>query len=144
MTNMREKLVHLITVDDLSSVQMFSSKLGISQEEVRILLTELTQEGTLDGYLTEDEERYFRHDAKVSEAPVIHRKESIPDFMKFDTRPGRIAAIFGLALAVIGAYGLMNAGDNLEMENFSAVLTLIGVVITIAGAFYLTMRKTPS
>lgn len=144
MTNMREKLVHLITVDDLSSVQMFSSKLGISQEEVRILLTELTQEGTLDGYLTEDEERYFRHDAKVSEAPVIHRKESIPDFMKFDTRPGRIAAIFGLALATIGAYGLMNAGDNLEMENISAVLTLIGVVVTIAGAFYLTMRKTPS
>ncbi len=141
---MREKLVHLITVDDLSSVQMFSSKLGISQEEVRILLTELTQEGTLDGYLTEDEERYFRHDAKVSEAPVIHRKESIPDFMKFDTRPGRIAAIFGLALATIGAYGLMNAGDNLEMENISAVLTLIGVVVTIAGAFYLTMRKTPS
>ena len=141
---MREKLVHLITVDDLSSVQMFSSKLGISQEEVRILLTELTQEGTLDGYLTEDEERYFRHDAKVSEAPVIHRKEGIPDFMKFDTRPGRIAAIFGLALATIGAYGLMNAGDNLEMENISAVLTLIGVVVTIAGAFYLTMRKTPS
>ena len=144
MTNIREKLVHLITADDLSSVQMLSSELGISQEEVRTLLTELTQEGTLDGYLTEDGERYFRHDAKVSEAPVIHREESIPDFMKFDTRPGRIAAIFGLALAVIGAYGLMNAGDNLEMENFSAVLTLIGVVITIAGAFYLTMRKTPS
>ena len=144
MTNTKEKLVHLVTVDDLSSVQMFSGELGISQEEVRILLTELTQEGTLNGYLTEDGERYFKRGAKVSEAPVIHREEDIPDFMKFDTRPGRIAAIFGLALAAIGVYGLVNAGDNLQVENFSAVLTLIGAIVTIAGLFYLTMRKTPS
>ncbi len=144
MTNMKERLVHLVNVDDLSSVQMMSSDLGIAEEEVRILLTELTQEGTLNGYLTEDEERYFKRDAKVSEAPVIPRKEDVPDFMKFDTRPGKIAAIFGLALAAIGAYGLVTAGDNLQMENFGAVLTLIGVIVTMAGAFYLTMRKTPT
>lgn len=144
MTNTREKLVHLITVDDLSSVQMFSGELGISQEEVRILLTELTQEGTLNGYLTEDGERYFKRDAEISKAPVIPRKEDVPDFMKFDTRPGKIAAVFGLALAAIGFYGLMTAGDNLQMENYGAALTLIGAVITMAGAFYLSMRKAPT
>ncbi len=144
MTNMKERLVHLVNVDDLSSVQMMSSDLGIAEEEVRIFLTELTQEGTLNGHLTENGERYFKRDAKVSEAPVIHREKEVPDFMKFDTRPGRIAAIFGLALAAIGVYGLVNAGDNLQMENFSAALTLIGAIVTVAGFFYLTMRKTPS
>ena len=141
---MKEKIVHLVTVNDLSSVQMISSELGIPEEEVRTLLTELTEEGTVDGHLTEDGKRYFRHDTKISEAPVIHREKGVPDFMKFDTRPGKIAVIFGLALAAIGAYGLVLAGDDLQMENLSAVLTLIGVVVTIAGSFYLTMRKTPS
>ncbi|MHA1484099.1 MAG: hypothetical protein ACTSPR_02135 [Candidatus Thorarchaeota archaeon] len=144
MTNTREKLVHLINIDDLSSVQMFSGELGISQEEVRILLTELTEEGTLKGYLTEDGKRYFKRDTKISEAPVIPREETVPDFLKFDTRPGKIAAVFGLVLAAIGAYGLVNAGDNLQMENFSAVLTLIGAVVAMAGGFYLTMRKAPT
>jgi len=141
---MRERLVHLVTVDDLSSVQMMSSELGIPQEEVRTLLTELTQEGVLDGHLTEDGERYFKRDAKVSEAPVIDRKEDVPDFMKFDTRPGKIAALFGSVVAVIGAYGLMTAGDNLPLENLGAALMLIGVAVILAGGFYLSMRKTPS
>jgi len=144
MTSMRERLVHLVTVDDLSSVQMMSSELGIPQEEVRTLLTELTQEGVLDGHLTEDGERYFKRDAKVSEAPVIDRKEDVPDFMKFDTRPGKIAALFGSVVAVIGAYGLMTAGDNLPLENLGAALMLIGVAVILAGGFYLSMRKTPS
>jgi len=144
MTNTREKLVHLVTVDDLSSVQMISGKLGIPQEEVTILLTELTEEGTLKGYLAEDGERYFKHDAKVSEAPAIHRKKDVPDFMMFDTRPGQIAVLFGLVVAVIGAYGLMTAGGNLDMESFGAILMLIGVAVIMAGGFYLSMRKTPS
>jgi len=144
MTNMKERLIHLVTVDDLSSVQMMSSELGIPQEEVGTLLTELTEEGTLNGYLTEDGERYFRHDVKVSEAPVIDRKESVPDFMKFDTRPGKVAALFGLVVAVIGAYTLMTADGNLQIENIGAVLALIGVASIMAGLFYLTMRKTPS
>jgi len=144
MTDLKERLVHLVTANDLSSVQMMSSKLGIPEEEVRIILTELTQEGTLNGYLTEDGKRYFKHDAKVSEAPVIQGREDVPDFMKFDTRPGKIAALFGMVVAVIGAYGLMISGNNLQIENFGAVLTLIGVAVTIAGFYYLSMRKTPS
>ena len=144
MTNAREKLVHLITVDDLSSVQMFSGKLGISQEEVRTILTELTEEGTLDGYLTEDGKRYFKRDVKVSEAPVIHKEEDVPDFMKFDTRPGKVAILLGVPLAATGVIGLLIADDNLQMENFHAVLTLIGTLVTMAGLFYLTMRKAPS
>lgn len=123
---------------------MMSSELGITQEEVRIRLTELTKEGILNGYLTEDGERYFKHDAKVSEAPVIQGREDVPDFMKFDTRPGKIAALFGLVVAVIGSYGLMTAGDNIPMENFGAALMLIGVAVIMAGCFYISMRKTPS
>jgi len=141
---MREKLVHLVTVDDLSSVQMMSSKLGIPQEEVRTLLTELTQEGTLNGHLTDDGERYFRRDAKVSEAPVIHRKDDLPDFMMFDTRPGKVAALFGLVVTIIGVYGLTTAGGNLHMENFGVILMLIGVAVIMIGCFYISMRKTPS
>ncbi|MGY5861451.1 MAG: hypothetical protein RTU09_03690 [Candidatus Thorarchaeota archaeon] len=144
MTNMEEKLVHLITVDDLSSVQMMSDELGIPQEEIRTLLTKLTQEGTINGHLTEEGARYFKHDAKVSEAPVIDRRVDVPDFMKFDERPGQIAAIFGLVVTSIGTYALMNAGGNLGMETFGALFMLIGVAVMLAGGFYISMRKTPS
>ena len=123
---------------------MMSSELGIPQEEVKTLLTELTEEGTINGHLTEDGKRYFKHDAKVSEAPVIQGREDVPDFMKFDTRPGKIAALFGLIVAVIGSYGFMTADGNLPMENFGAVLMLIGVAVIMIGCFYISMRKTPS
>ena len=144
MTSIRERLVHLVIVRELSSVQMMTTELGIPQEEVRILLTELTQEGTLNGHLTEEGARYFKHDVKVSEAPVIDRREDLPEFMKFDERPGQVAAFFGLIVAVIGAYGLMTAGGNLDMESFGAILMLIGVAVILAGCYYLSMRKTPS
>ena len=144
MTNIRERLVHLVIVRELSAVQMMSTELGIPQEEVRILLTELTQEGTLNGHLTEDGERYFKHDVKVSEAPVIDRREDPPEFMKFDERPGQVAAIFGLIVAVIGTYRLMTAGGDIDTESFGAILMFIGVAVILAGCYYLSMRKTPS
>jgi hypothetical protein len=144
MTNIREKLVHLVIVRDLSSVQMMSTELGTPEEKVRILLTELTQEGTLDGHLTEDGARYFKHDVKVSEAPTIDRKEHVPEFMKFDERPGQVAAIIGLVITVIGTYGLMTAGGNIDMESFGAIVMFIGVAIILAGCCYISMRKTPS
>lgn len=144
MTNIRERLVHLVIVRDLSSVQMMSTELGIPQEEVGILLTELTQEGTLRGHLTEDGARFFKHDAKVSEAPVIERREDVPDFMKFDERPGQVVAFFGLVVAAIGTYGLMTAGGDMDMESIGAILMLIGVAVILAGCYYLSMRKTPS
>jgi hypothetical protein len=144
MTNTRERLVHLVIVRDLSSVQMMSTELGIPEEEVGILLTELTQEGTLRGHLTEDGARYFKYDVKVSEAPAIDRREHVPEFMKFDERPGQVAAIIGLVITAIGTYGLMTAGGNIDMESFGAIVMLIGVAVVLAGCYYLSMRKTPS
>ena len=64
MSEAKEQLVHFILDEDLSSIQLMSWRLGISQEEVRGILDELIGEGKLIGYISKDGARFFRHDLK--------------------------------------------------------------------------------
>ena len=53
-------LIQLIEEDNLSAIETFSDKLGISKEDVIALLKELQTEGKLQGTLTSDEKRFFK------------------------------------------------------------------------------------
>ena len=82
----------------------------------------------------------FKSDISVSEAPVIHSEDSLPEFMSFDTRPGRIAAIIGLIIIAIGVVTFSVLG----MQDIGAIIVFVGVAVLFSGLFYLSRRKTPS
>jgi len=142
MSEKKAKLVNLVTEHNVSAIVTLSEKLGIKPEDVIELIKELIFDGKLQGTITEDEKRFFRSDAKVSDAPVIEREDIMPEFLSYNTRPGYIVAIIGAIVLVSGGIVSVNAADAVE-QNFAAGLFLFGLAVLFVGLFYVARRKTP-
>jgi DNA-binding Lrp family transcriptional regulator len=143
MSEKKNELIDLVMDLNVSAIQILADRLGITADEVTELINELLEEGKLKGSLTEDSTRFFRSEVKLSEAPRIARDDDQPSFMKFNARPAKITAIVGFIIIagglIVNAYAL----DTVE-QNFAAVLIFLGVMITLAGAYLLSQRKTPA
>lgn len=83
----KDRLAHMVKDENLSSIEVMSDEVGVSQDEVRTMLQELLEQGVLKGRITEDGMRFFQDGAKVSEHPSIPTKEEEPEFLKFNTKP---------------------------------------------------------
>ena len=142
MSEKKEKLINLVVKHNVSAIVTMSEKLEIEPEAVVELIDELISEGKLQGAITEDGKRFFRSNAKVSEAPVIEREEKIPEFLIYNTRPGYVIAIIGAVILGGGAIVNINATDSTE-QDFAAGLFLIGLLILFAGLYLVAKRKTP-
>ncbi len=142
MTEKKEKLVNLIVEHNVSAIVIMSEKLKIDPEAVVELINELVSEDKLHGILTEDGTRFYRSDAKVSEAPVISHEDSEPDFLSYDTRPGIVISIIG-AIILIGGSLVNVYATGITEQNFAAALFLIGLVILFGGLYLVTKRNTP-
>ncbi len=142
MSEKKAKLVNLVAEHNVSAIATLSEKLGIEPENVIELIKELIFDGKLQGTITEDEKRFFRSDAKVSDAPVIEREDTIPEFLSYNTRPGYVIALIGAIILVGGGLVSVNAADAAE-QNFAAGLFLLGLAILFAGLFYVARRNTP-
>ncbi len=142
MINAEDRIVTLVMEQDISSIQILASELRMEEDGVRELLNELTSRGKLDGYITEDGKRYFRKDVKVH-PPVKHHEEDVPEFMKYDTWPGRFIAMIGVLLIICAVVILTVFSGILYYENVGMALILIGIIITISGCYYIGRRKTP-
>ena len=142
MSEKKQLLIDLIVKHNVSAIVTMSEKLEIEQEAVIELINELVGENQLYGSVTEDGSRFFRSDAKVSEAPVIEREEKMPEFLSYDTKPGFIIAIIGAIILLSGSLVSINAADTTE-QNFAAGLFLIGMFIMFVGLYLVTKRKTP-
>ena len=135
-------LIQLIEEDNLSAIETFSDKLGISKEDVIALLKELQTEGKLQGTLTSDQKRFFKSQVKVSEAPIMGHSREAPSFLNFNARPGLVTAFIGFIIIIAGVL----ANTFLTIENvgdISALLIFIGLCILIVGLFLVARRKTP-
>lgn len=139
---MKEKLINLITEHNVSAIVTMSEKLQIEPEAVIELINELVTEGRLHGTITEDGSRFFRSDAKVSQAPVIERDEKQPEFLSYNTKPGYAAAIVGALLLIAGGIINTNAVDVIE-QNFAAGIFMVGILIFFAGLLFIARRNTP-
>lgn len=142
MEDKKQLLIQLIMEDNLSAIETFSNKLGISREDVVVLIKALQTDGKLHGILTSDEKRFFKSEVRVSEAPVIAHEEEEPSFLKFNARPGLITAFVGFVIMVVG----YTANPFLPIQiasNVSLILIFIGLLVLIIGLFLVSQRKTP-
>lgn len=141
MSSQREKLLEAVKKEHLSSIQVISDRLNLDDEVVREMLRELVDKGELKGYITDDGQRFFKRDVKI-EHKVKSTDEDVPPFMKFDPRPGRIAAAIGFIVVAISLAGYLLSAD-METSNFMLIVLFIGIAIMLSGCYYLGTRKTP-
>jgi len=142
MNEKKEKLVNLIVEHNVSAIVTISENLKIQPEDVVKLINELISEDKLHGMITEDGTRFYRSDAKVSEAPVIPREDEMPDFLSYDTRPGIAIAIVGAIILVAGGV-VSNFATDVPEADFAAMLFLLGLSILFGGLYLVAKRKTP-
>jgi len=142
MSEKKEPLVKLIVDLNISAIVTMSEKLDVAPEEIIKLIDELISEGRIYGTITEDGKRFFKSDAKVSDAPVIERSQTMPEFLSYNTRPGYVIAIIGAIILGVGAMVNSYATDAAE-QNFAAILFLFGLLILFGGLYLVARRKTP-
>ncbi|OLS22162.1 MAG: hypothetical protein ThorAB25_25930 [Candidatus Thorarchaeota archaeon AB_25] len=143
MLEKKDELIHLIMDENVSAIQTIVEELSLSSDEVIELISKLLETGELKGTLAEDGQRFFKSDVKLSEAPSIERDDAPPSFMTFNTRPGRVTIIIGVIVFIGGVIVNAFAGD-MVVQNFAALLMLIGLLITISGLYCISRRETPS
>ncbi|MFW9770376.1 MAG: hypothetical protein ACFFF9_05685 [Candidatus Thorarchaeota archaeon] len=140
MAEKKQELVKFVNEENVSAIVLLADMLDLTNDEVRTLITESIADGSLKGSITEDGQRFFKNDISVSEAPVIHSDESLPAFMEFDTRPGRITSFIGLIIITIGVIFFSGMGQ----QDIGAIVLFVGVFLLFSGLFCLARRKTPS
>ncbi len=143
MSEKKDELIDLVMKQNVSGIPILADRLEITSDEVIELINKLLEEGNLKGTLMEDNTRFFRSEVKLSEAPTIERDDDPPSFMKFNTRPAIATMFLGFIITAVGlvvnAYAL-----DISEQNFAAVLIFFGMMVAIAGLYYLSKRKTPS
>jgi hypothetical protein len=139
-----ESTVNLVELVErnVSSIDLLSSQIGIAPEEIRRMLIELVEEGTLSGRLTSDGSRFYRSDVKTSDAPTI---ASAPQLVieRRDTRPGILIMLSGIIMFIAG-----NLLVNLNVEfsvlwSIGSAVILIGPLVLVAGMFYVSRLNPP-
>ncbi|MDF1539633.1 MAG: hypothetical protein P1Q69_12105 [Candidatus Thorarchaeota archaeon] len=140
----KEILVHHIMGLDVSAIELLAKAVDTDEEDTRTLIEELVKEGKLEGYITEDGRRFFKTQVRVSDKPTILLvEEKVPEFLTYNTAPGRFIAIIGVIIDVIGFVSLSVSGGIQYFENLGLVLLLIGTIIAFSGCFWIGRRKTP-
>jgi hypothetical protein len=143
LSDKREELIDLIMNGNVSAIAILVDRLEIPSEEVVVIIKELLDEGRLSGSLTEDEQRFFKSEVKLSEAPAIDSGVKPPEFLSFNTKPPIIVSIVGFLIIALGLIINANAADIVE-QNFAAVLLFVGLFVTMIGLYWVSQRKTPS
>ena len=144
MSAQKERLAKLVVDEDLSSIAILGTRLGLSEDEIRSILKQLVNEGVLKGRLTPDGQRFFREEPKVSSRPAVSSPEEEPAFMRFSSKPGKYAAVVGFIIVVVGYVTLTLGQGDMGAETWGIILMLLGLFTLIVGCYSIGRRKTPS
>jgi hypothetical protein len=144
MKDTRTRLKVMID-ENVSSIQLMSERLGVEMDEVVSLIKEMIAEGSVEGQVAQDGLRFFREKVKVSEAPKIPVHQDVPDFIKYDSRPGKISVIIGLAIAItgLGVSYMASESHSAYLLNAAAILLLVGAIMIMVGGCQVGRRPTP-
>lgn len=143
MSERKQELIDLVMKENVSAIQIIADRLEIATPEVIEIIKDLIDAGELHGTLTEDGNRFYKSDIKLSKAPKIEREDTPPSFLSFNTRPATVTMIVGIVVLSGGVIVNAFAADVIE-SNFAAILILIGIIIIVIGLYSLSKRKTPS
>jgi hypothetical protein len=142
MEEKKEKLVRLIKEENVSALKVMQDELDLSYEETVALLEEVVNEDALRGRISDDGFRFWRTDARVSEAPVVPRDDRLPEFLSYDTRPGKGISIVGCIIDIIALFVLAYATD-VGGRDLGAIVFFVGTVVTLSGLYCISRRDSP-
>jgi hypothetical protein len=142
MEDKKSQLLKLILKENISAIVTMSEKLDAKPSDVISMINTLLSTGELEGSLTEDGSRFFKSSVKVSAAPLIHREEEPPKFLSYNARPGKVIAVIGF-LVLIGGVIINAIASNADVQNFAAILMLIGLPVFLIGLYLIARRGTP-
>ena len=142
--DLKTRLYLIITEMKISSLSMISEMVASNEEQTKTLLEELVEEGTLEGSFTDDGNRFFLSDVRVSTAPTVPTKVRGFQPKKVETRNGKLVLTSGLVMMIAGY--LMRALNvfNVMFENAGVAFIMIGLMILIAGWLMITRADPPS
>ncbi|MFW9787929.1 MAG: hypothetical protein ACFFE2_15075 [Candidatus Thorarchaeota archaeon] len=143
-TDLKTRLYQIVTEEKISSLSMICGMAGIDEDQTRSLLEELVDDGTLTGSFTDDGERFFLSDVKVSDAPVAPTRDKGYEIAKADTRQGKIVLIAGLATMIAGYIASGLRTFNAVMEHVGGAVVMIGLGVLIAGWLMISRADPPS
>lgn len=142
MDGKKDKLENLVRKENVSALQVMQNELEISYEETLTLLQELIAENRIHGNISDDGLRFWRSDVRVSKAPVIPRNDTLPEFLSYDTRPGKGLSIVGCIIEIIAIVVFTYAADAVERD-FGAIIFFIGLVLLLSGLYCISRRNSP-
>ncbi len=140
---MKKRLTHLVNEQDLSAIQLLASEVGLTEEETLEILRGTLKEGLIDGYITEDNKRIFKNAVTVSDRPSISGEETPPDFLSYNSAPGKAVACIGFLVIIAALVILATSGGIIYYENLGTLFLLFGVVVTLSGCYWIGRRRTP-
>ncbi|MFW9804430.1 MAG: hypothetical protein ACFFFC_17360 [Candidatus Thorarchaeota archaeon] len=139
-----ESAVNLVDLveNNVSSIDMLSSRIGLSPEATQKMLMELVEEGKLSGRLTSDGTRFYKSDVKTSDAPTVASAPE-PVIEERDTKPGIIIMLSGIIMFISG-----NILVNLNAEfsflwSIGSAIIFLGPLVLIAGMYYVSRLNPP-
>ncbi len=138
---LKDDLVELIETQKLSSIQMISSKLSLTEDEARLRLIDLVNEGVLDGALTEDGTRFFLSSVTISDAPIIRSNAESLVLERPDTTIGKYSVFAGLASIIAGFVIRGLSGFIESLANMGAAAILLGMMLLAGGWLYISRKQ---
>jgi hypothetical protein len=138
----KSHLIRLIQNENISAIIVMSEKLNIDPDGVIAMINELIADGDMEGSFSEDGSRFFKSSVTISKAPVIPRDEKPPEFMSYNSKPGKVIALIGF-LVLAGGVVVNASATDIQEQNIAAVLILIGLLVFLIGLYFIARRGTP-
>jgi hypothetical protein len=141
-TDAKSQLIDVVSVQKFSSLEMISRKVGRSEDDTRQAIEEMLNEGVLHGRFSEDGNRFFLSDVRVSEAPILREHQ---DYVieEVDNRLGKFVFIAGILMMISGLVARGFISVNPAMEHIGGAIFMVGMAVMAAGWLQVG-RNTPS
>lgn len=142
--DVKSELLDLIREKKISSIQTMSSMIEKDHEDTLQILSELIEEGSLEGTIDENGRRFFNSSVKVSDAPVLSKHVEPEEPATRKTTKGKLGIIAGIGLIIVGEVIPREFLATYMLENLKIGLVFLGMAAFVGGLLYLSRSETPS